>query len=66
MGKGHEFLHRLNEVLWELEQAVVRREHKKLLDSAVSLQQEVDKARQHVIEVVVEVVKEAREEYAPK
>ena len=63
MGKGHEFLHLIQEALTEFENAVRRREHKKLLDSSVSLQQDVDNARQHVVDTVVQVVKEAKEEY---
>lgn len=63
MGKGHEFLHRLSETLMAFEQAVVKREHKRMLDSAVSLQQDVDEARQRVIEAAVEIAKEARETY---
>jgi hypothetical protein len=63
MGKGHEFLHRLNEALLTFEQAVVKREHKRMLDSAISLQQDVDEARQKVIQAAVEIAKEAREVY---
>ena len=63
MGKGHEFLHRLNEALLNFEQAVTRREHKRMLDSAITLQQDVDDARQKVIEAAVEIAKEAREVY---
>lgn len=61
--KGKEFVRRLNETLIEFEQAVVRRERKGMLDSAVTLQQEVDKARQRVIETAVQIAKEAREVY---
>jgi cell division FtsZ-interacting protein ZapD len=64
MGKGHEFLRRINEVLDQFERAVVRRERKKLLDSKISLQQAVDSARQRLIETVVQVVKEAKETYS--
>lgn len=63
MSKGREFLHRLNQSLLEFERAVARREHKKLWDSAVSLQQDVDHARQKVIEIAVQIAKEAREAY---
>lgn len=66
MGKGHEFLHRIHKVLRELEDSIVRRENKKLLDSKVTLQQGVDSARQRVIETVVQVVKEAAETYSEK
>lgn len=60
MGQGQEFLHRLNQVLNAFEEAVVKREHKKLLDSKVSLRQNVGTARQHVIDEVVKIVTEAR------
>ena len=63
MGKGHEFLHRLNETLLDFEQAVVLREHKRMLDSTISLQQDVDEARQKVIQAAVDIAKEAREAY---
>ncbi len=63
MGKGHELLHRVHEALNEFEQSVVRREHRKMLDSKVSLQQDVDTARQHVVQTIIQVIKEAQEEY---
>lgn len=63
--KGKEFLRRLTDALATFEQAVVRRERKGFLDSAVTLQQEVDSARQRVIEAAVEIAKEAREAYGP-
>ncbi len=63
MSKGKEFLHRLHEALGEFEKSIVRREHKKLLDDRVVLQQNVDDARRKVVETVVELVKEAQVEY---
>ncbi len=64
MTKGHELLHRLHESLSHFEAAVVRREHKKpFLDSAVVLQQAVDDARQHVVQTVIELVRDAKAEY---
>ena len=64
MSKGHEMLHRLHQVLSEFEAAVVRREHKKpLLDDPVVRQQEVDAARQKVVNTVIALAREAREEY---
>lgn len=61
--KGKEYLRRLNEALTSFEQAITRREHKGLLDGAVTLQQDVDSARQRVIEAAVQIAKEARETY---
>ncbi len=64
MSKGHELLHSLHDSLAAFEEAVVHREHKKpFIDSKVSLQQEVDGARQRVVDQVLELVKEAREAY---
>ncbi len=64
MSKGQEFLHRLHEALGAFEKAVVQREHKKpFIDSKVTLQQDVDKARQRVVDEVVALMKEAREAY---
>jgi hypothetical protein len=64
MGKGQEYLHRLHEVLGDFEKAIVRREHRKpLLDDRVVLQQEVDDARQRVVDTMIELLREAQEEY---
>lgn len=56
MGKGHDYLHRIGEALGAFEEAIKRREHPGILGSKVSLQQEVDAARQHVVDTVVEIV----------
>ncbi len=40
----------------------MHREHKKMLESKIPLQQEVDRARQHVVELLVKMVTEARVE----
>ena len=64
MSKGQELLHPLHDALATFEKAVVQREHKKpFLDSKISLQQDVDNARQRLVDTVVELVKEAREAY---
>ena len=60
MGKGMEYQHRIQEALVAFEDAVVRREHKQLLESKVPLQQDVDRARSKVLEVVAKVVAEER------
>jgi hypothetical protein len=57
MGRGQEMMQQLQEVLAEFEEAVKRREHKGLLESKVALQQDVDKARDRVVEVVVALVR---------
>ena len=56
MSKGMEYQRRIQEVLAQFEAAVARRENKKLLESGVPLQQEVDRAREQVLKVVAEVV----------
>jgi hypothetical protein len=66
MSKGKEFVRRLHQVLTDFEQAVVKREHKKLLDDPIVLQQDVDAARQRVVDTMVELVRAAQEEYLPK
>jgi hypothetical protein len=60
MGKGQEYVKRVQEALDGFEKAVVRRENKGLMESKVALQQEVDRAREHVLEVVAKIVAEER------
>ena len=60
MGKGHEYQHKIYEALSEFEDAIVHREHKKMLESKIPLQQEVDRARQHVVDLLVKIVTEVR------
>lgn len=61
MGKGQEYVRRVQEALEQFEQAIVRRENKKtLLDSKVTLQQEVSRARDQVLEVIAKIVAEER------
>lgn len=60
MGKGLEYQQRIQEALQAFEDAVARRENKNLLESKVPLQQEVDRARAKVLEVVAKVVAEER------
>ncbi len=57
MGKGQAMMQELQEALGAFEEAIVRRENKKLLESKVSLQQDVDKQRQKVVDVVVGLVR---------
>ncbi len=60
MSKGREDLHRLTGALNTFEDAIIRREHKKLLESKIPLQQDVDRAHKGVVNVVVELVTEAK------
>lgn len=61
MGKGQEYVRRVQAALDEFEQAVIRRENKTpVIDSKVPLQQDVDRARKQLMEVVAKVVAEER------
>ncbi len=57
---GREYVQLVQKALSEYEDAIMRREHKKLLESKVSLQQDVDSARQKVLDVVVDLVTKER------
>ena len=56
MGEGHEYLHQIHDALAEFEEAIVRRQKRKLIEAQVPLQQQVDNARQKVVDVVVKLV----------
>ena len=60
MGKGQEYVKRMQEALDGFEQAIVRRENRSLMETKVGLQQEVDRARDKVLEVVAKIVAEER------
>lgn len=60
MGKGMEYQQRIQQALEAFEGAVVRRENKKVLESKVPLQQEVDRSRARLLEVIAKVVTEER------
>lgn len=61
MGKGTEYVRRVAEALEVFEKAVARREHAKpVIDSKVALQQEVDRARTDLMNVIAKVVAEER------
>ena len=49
-------LHPVYEALHDFEEAVKKHEHRSLTESEVSRRQVVDRARQHVLEVVSELV----------
>ncbi len=51
-------LRAVHEAIEEFEAAVKRHEHKRLLESEVVLRQEVDKTRQHLVDVVSELIGE--------
>ncbi len=57
MGRGQEMMKQVQDALHGFEEAIVKREHKGMLEGKVPLQQEVDKARQHVVDVVVALVR---------
>ena len=60
MGKGHDDLQTLHAALAKFEEAIRQREHRGPLTSKVTTQQEADTARQQVVEVVVQMVTNAR------
>ena len=53
---GKEYLHRIHEALSTFEQCIVEREKWKPLESKVTRQQDVDHARQKLVDVVVDLV----------
>jgi hypothetical protein len=55
-GTGKDYLHSVNEALRNYEDAIIQREKFKPLESKVTRQQDVDSARQKVVDVVVEIV----------
>lgn len=60
MSNGRQQLHRIHEALGAFERAVVAREHKGITQSAVVLQQDVDRARDALVKTVVDMVTEAK------
>ncbi len=60
MSKGMEYQQRIQEALEAFETAIVRRENKKVLESRVPLQQEADRARARLLDVIAKVVTEER------
>ena len=56
MSVGKEHLQKLHEALAGFEQALKQREHPGILRNKIALQQDVDTARQRVVEVVVQIV----------
>ena len=62
MSQGREWVQQLQKSLSEYEDAIMHREHKKLLETKVSVQQDADKAREKVVETVVDIVTRVRME----
>lgn len=60
MGLGHDYLTRIHEALRDFETAVCDREKFRPLESRVSRQQDVDHARQKLIETIVDIVTKER------
>jgi len=58
--QGREYLTRIHEALRGFEDAVVERERFKPLESKVTRQQEVDGARQVLIDTIVDIVTKER------
>ena len=55
MSVGKEHLQKLHEAMAQFEAAIKQREHRGFLSNKVSLQQDVDTARQRVVDVVVQI-----------
>jgi hypothetical protein len=55
-GTGKDYLHSVNEALRNYEDAIIQREKFRPLESKVARQQNVDHARQKLVDVVVEIV----------
>lgn len=60
MSRGREYLTRIHEKLRAFEEAVVEREKFKPLDSKITRQQDVDAARDKLVETIVDIVTKAR------
>jgi hypothetical protein len=56
MSMGKEHLHRIHSALSDFESAVINREKWKPLDSKITRQQDVDHARQKIVDVFVDLV----------
>ena len=60
MSVGKEYLRRIHEALAEFEEAVKQHANPGVLGTSVASQQNVDRARQNVVEVVVDIVTKDR------
>ena len=55
--KDSQIFHPVQTALHEFEEAVKKHEHRSLIESEISRRQAVDRARQHVLDIVVGLVK---------
>jgi hypothetical protein len=62
MSQGREWVQQLQRALSAYEDAIMHREHKKLMETKVSVQQDADKAREKVVDTVVDIVTKVRME----
>ena len=60
MSVGKEYLRRIHEALAEFEQAVREHANPGVLGASVAAEQNVDRARQNVVDVVVDIVTKDR------
>jgi hypothetical protein len=60
MSVGKEYLRRIHEALAEFEEAIKQHANPGVLGTSVAGQQTVDRARQNVVEVVVDIVTKDR------
>jgi hypothetical protein len=60
MSVGKEYLKQIHEALAAFEEAIVTRENRGMLEGRTSLQQDVDTARERLVEVVVGIVTKDR------
>lgn len=60
MSVGKEYLKQIHEALAAFEEAVKARENAPMLAGRTSLQQDVDNARERVVNVIVEIVTKDR------
>jgi hypothetical protein len=60
MSVGKEYLRRIHEALAEFEEAIKQHANPGVLGTSVAGQQTVDRARQKVVEVVVDIVTKDR------
>lgn len=56
MSVGKEYLRQLHEALAEFEEAIKARENRVMFSGKVTAQQDVDTARERVVQVVVDIV----------
>jgi hypothetical protein len=60
MSVGKEYLKQIHEALAAFEDAIKKRENRGMLEGVTSLQQDVDNARERVVEAVVAIVTKDR------